>query len=300
MKTKSNRKLGRGLSKKKITLGPATGGMDALINSINRNTTGGNAGELIVVDISNIRPNPYQPRKEFSDEQLHELAESIKQNGIIQPITIRRKGKRYELIAGERRLRAAALANLNTIPAIVRSISDQDAALYALVENIQRQDLSPIEEAKGFKQLIETHHATHENIASLVGKSRAAISNSIRLLSLDQEVIQLIEEKRLDSSHARTLIPLSNKQQVALAKEIVEKKLSAREAEKLAKQTNTSSPQVKTQNETTRIERTLSKHLGTEVSIQHNSNFKGKIIFSFSSNETFLALLSKLKLRNII
>ena len=298
-KTKTQRRLGRGLSNNKLTLGS----MSALIKSIDRNTTKSKDSSLSNVDISLIGPNPHQPRSVFKAEQLAELASSIKKNGIIQPIVIRPEGKKFQLIAGERRLRAAALAGLSTIPAIIREISDKESSLFALIENIQRQDLNPIEEAAGYKKLISLHNATHEELASIVGKSRSSISNSLRLLSLHSTVIEFLEASRLDTGHARALVPLPKNQQLQIAKVIVAKNLSARDAERMAKAHLTKLVPKRSKPSTTdatRIARELSRALNAEVKIEHNQKFKGSIRILFSSNETFIGLLKKLNLERYL
>ncbi|RKZ33212.1 hypothetical protein DRQ19_03140, partial [bacterium] len=178
-------------------------GLDALIPGIE------GEGELLYIPVDRIVPNPYQPRKKFSDEELVALSKSIKHDGILQPILVRKKGEKYEVIAGERRFRASKMAGLKSIPArVIENVSPEGMLVMSLVENLQREDLSPIEEAEGYRSLIDKFNITQEKVAELVGKSRPAITNSLRLLSLPDEVKDMLEKGTLSAGHARVLVPI--------------------------------------------------------------------------------------------
>jgi ParB family chromosome partitioning protein len=233
--------------------------------------------------IDHIIPNRYQPRKTFSEEELSQLAESIKENGLIQPILVRRRGDGiFELIAGERRLRAARLAGLTSIRAIIRNSSDEQAMELALVENLQRQDLNPIEAARAYQRLITEFGFTQDGVAQRIGKDRSSVANIARLLNLPTEIQQLIESGALTTGHAKVLLGLPGLEpQVRLARQIMERHLSVRQAEQLASQ-GTHRPQqpVKRAQPASDLEERLQKRLGTKVSIQ-NGRRGGKIVLHF-------------------
>lgn len=187
------------------------------------------------VPISRVRPNKNQPRKRFDDDALAELADSIRQNGIIQPLVVRRVGANYEIVAGERRYRAAKLAKLKEVPVVVRNISDEDAYKIALIENLQRSDLNPIEEAQGYRQLAERDGLTQDELARLVSKSRSAVANTLRLLDLPDEVQELMREGRLTAGHARAILAVKTEEgRVRLAHKVVDESLSVRQTESMA------------------------------------------------------------------
>ena len=188
-----------------------------------------------MVKVTQIEPNREQPRKNFEEESLNELAESIRQFGILQPLLVKKKGERYEIIAGERRWRAARLAGLQEVPVIVIEADDRKAAELAMIENLQREDLNPMEEAAGFQSLIESYHMTQEEAAQRVGKSRSAVTNALRLLGLTPSVRKLVEEGKLSAGHARALVPLSPSLQESAANAIVSGGLSVRQTEALVK-----------------------------------------------------------------
>lgn len=223
------------------------------------------------IKISFIKPNEDQPRKEFHMESLAELTDSIKQYGIIQPIVVRKKGKEYEIVAGERRWRAAKSAKLNEIPCIVKKLDDKQAMKLALIENLQRDDLNPIEEAYAFKGLIEEHNLTQEGVASAIGKSRSYIANAIRLLKLDEEIIEYIANGKITSGHGRALLAIKDKEErLETAKSIINNKINVRETEKIVKGNNKN----KSKRETTKkdpyireIEEKLMRALGTKVTL---------------------------------
>ncbi len=210
-------------------------GLDALLvdNSI-ENTSSSSAVKL---KLNDIEPNKNQPRKIFDDEALAELSASIEKHGVIQPLLVRPlTGGTYQLVAGERRWRAARMAGLTEVPVVIRELSDEDAAALALIENLQREDLDPIEEAEGYKYLMETYSITQEEAAQKVGKSRSAVANLMRLLTLPAEVLELVREKKLSAGHARALLPLEDSALITqFAKEIIEKGLSVRQTEKWVK-----------------------------------------------------------------
>ncbi len=192
--------------------------------------------DLMQIDIDQLEPTPYQPRQIFKDDKLSELAESIKANGILQPIIARRVGERFQIIAGERRWRAAQLAGLHKVPCIIKDVPEENILELSLIENIQREELNPIEEANAYKNLLETLNLTQEEIARRVGKDRSSITNSLRLLRLPFEVQRLVEDSKISMGHARALLAIeSQEQQKALAEEVIVKTLSVRETEKLVK-----------------------------------------------------------------
>ena len=210
-------------------------GLDALLvdNSI-ENTSSSSAVKL---KLNEIEPNKNQPRKYFDDEALSELAASIEKHGVIQPLLVRPlPGGTYQLVAGERRWRASRMAGLTEAPVVIKELSDADASALALIENLQREDLDPIEEAEGYKYLMETYGVTQEEAAQRVGKSRSAVANLMRLLALPKDVLELVRSKTLSAGHARTLLPLEDAALISqFAKEVIEKGLSVRETEKWVK-----------------------------------------------------------------
>ncbi|MEM9601530.1 MAG: ParB/RepB/Spo0J family partition protein [Pseudomonadota bacterium] len=193
-------------------------------------------GSLSTIPIEQITRSPYQPRRQFDDEALDELADSIRAQGLVQPIVVRAVGDRYELVAGERRWRAAQRAGLHDMPALVRTLDDRAAAAIALIENIQRKDLNPLEEASALKRLQQDFSLTHAEVAEAVGRSRAAVSNLLRLLDLHPEVKALVDSGRLEMGHARALLSLEGSDQLAVAQAVVERGLSVRATEALVKE----------------------------------------------------------------
>lgn len=248
--------------------------------------------------IKQIQKNPFQPRKSFDPKTLEELTQSIKENGLIQPIIVRESDVfGYELIAGERRLRAAQLAGLTTIKAIVKNITDDDSMKQAIIENLQRSNLNPIEEAKAYQTLIDKKQLTHDDIAKYMGKSRPYITNSLRLLQLPEHLQDLVEKGSISQGHARLLLPLSEKDQTVWANYILSEGVSVRQLEKQLKQ------QVKNRKKVPSTslfvqeqENHLKKQLGTAVTIQTTSNHKGKIIIPFSSLDDFHRIIDSLNL----
>jgi ParB family chromosome partitioning protein len=253
---------------------------------------------IIEIKITEIEANDKQPRKAFGDETLMDLAESIKEHGVIQPIIVRKLGSGYQIIAGERRWRASRLAGKKTIPAIVKECSNLEVMEFALIENLQREDLNSIEEAMAYKSLIEEYDMTQEEISKKIGKSRPAIANSLRLLQLPQEVIKMIEKGEISQGHARALLSVSGeKNQIEMAKRIVAHQLSVRQVEKMAgnikrKKKKEVLPDA-CQIEISHLEERLKTALGTKVTIQHKNN-KGKIEIEYYSNEDLDRILDLL------
>ncbi|HEY8422160.1 MAG TPA: ParB/RepB/Spo0J family partition protein [Thermoclostridium sp.] len=248
---------------------------------------------IVELKINDIEPNKEQPRKNFNQEKLQALAESIRQHGVVQPIIVKKKGTGYTIIAGERRWRAAKIAGLKTIPAIIKDLSSRETMEIALIENLQREDLNPIEEAEAYQKLMEEHGLTQEELSKLVGKSRAAIANSVRLLSLSEKIKDMLINELLTPGHARTLITIEDaERQLELAEEIVEKNLSVRQTEKMVNEQknirNISKKGQKLNKDANilDIEEKLKSIFGTKVDLRHNKN-KGKIIIEYYSNDEF-------------
>ncbi len=240
------------------------------------------------IKLTDIEPNDKQPRKEFDDEALADLAESIKEHGVVQPIIVRKLGSGYQIIAGERRWRASRLAGKRTIPAIVKDCTNLEVMELALIENLQREDLNSIEEALAYKSLIEEYNMTQEEISKQIGKSRPAIANSMRLLQLPQQIKDMIAMGKISQGHARALLAIEGeKKQLEIAEKIIEQQLNVRQIEKLAKAEKKEKPEKKPdgyQLEIEQLEERLKAALGTKVIIQHKKN-KGKIEIEYYSNE---------------
>lgn len=270
-------------------------GLDSLISNA---VDSSSSDRLTTVAIADIQPGRYQARVQMDDEALQELADSIKAQGIIQPVIVRERGlSQYELIAGERRWRASQLAGLTEIPVVIKTISDETALAMGLIENLQRENLNPIEEAQGLKRLADEFGLTHETIAKAVGKSRSAISNSLRLLSLPEPVQEMLYQRRLEMGHARALLTLHIVDQLELAQKAVKNGWSVREVERrsqLAHQkakpeaVKTISPDIR------RINDALTEHLGVNAEVKTSNQKKGKIVLHFDTPETFEYLLKQL------
>ena len=261
-----------------------------------------------LVKIDEIEPNRTQPRKMFNDDALQELADSIKQFGIIQPLVLQKNNDFYEIIAGERRWRAARLAGLSEVPAIIKEYSNEEVVEIALIENIQREDLNPIEEAMAYQRLIEEFGLKQDECAEKVSKSRTAITNSLRLLKLDDRVKQMVIEDMISSGHARALLGLNKPEtQYTVAMQIFDNKMSVRETEKLVKMLNQNKPEKKpkgipleTQLACKEIEEKIKSIVGTKVSIKHKENNKGKIEIEYYSMDDFdriVEMLESMKLQ---
>ncbi|MED3509706.1 ParB/RepB/Spo0J family partition protein [Bacillus velezensis] len=255
------------------------------------------------IKISDLRPNPYQPRKQFDDESLAELKESIIQHGILQPIIVRKSLKGYDIVAGERRYRAAKLAGKETVPAIVRDLSESLMREIALLENLQREDLSPLEEALAYDSLLKHLDLTQEQLAKRLGKSRPHIANHLRLLALPESIQNLIAEGTLSMGHGRTLLGLKNKNKLEpLVKKVVEEQLNVRQLEQLIQQLNNNVPRETKKKEPVQDvvlkerESYLQNYFGTTVNIKRQKK-KGKIEIEFFSNEDLERILELLSER---
>lgn len=243
------------------------------------------------VKITKVEPNRTQPRKNFDEDSLIELADSIRQFGVLQPLLVQKKGDYYEIIAGERRWRAAKMAGLKEIPVIIREYSHQEMVEIALIENIQRENLNPIEEAQAFKRLLEEFQLKQDEVAERVSKSRTAVTNSMRLLKLDEKVQQMIIDDMISTGHARALLAIEDKeQQYILANKIFDEKLSVRETEKLVKDLKKPKKE-KTKKDTSNdfiyrdLEEKMRSVIGTKVSVNQKSKGKGKIEIEYYSDE---------------
>ncbi|MBZ4677820.1 ParB/RepB/Spo0J family partition protein [Shewanella sp.] len=257
------------------------------------------AGEtLLTLDVDLLQPGKYQPRKDMSPEALEELAESIKAQGVIQPIVVRKiSDDKYEIIAGERRWRAAQLAKLDKVPCIVKQVADEAAVAIALIENIQREDLNAMEEAIALNRLIEEFDLTHQQIADAVGKSRATVSNLLRLNGLNEPVKRLLEYGDIEMGHARALLALQGEEQTSVARLVVAKELTVRETERLVnKVLNPAKEAEKPVKDTdvARLESQLIERLGARVSISHGSKGKGKIVINYQNLAELDGILAKI------
>lgn len=259
-------------------------------------------GEFQHLAIDVIQRGRYQPRINFDPDALQELADSIKAQGVVQPIVVRPLSAtpgQYELVAGERRWRATQLAGLQDIPAVVRDISDQEAMAIALIENIQRQELNPIEEAKALERLVEEFGLTHQEVADAVGRSRVSVSNLLRLLTLNTDVKHLLEDGQLEMGHARAILGLESEKQMVAAREVVKKGLSVRETEQLVRRLNNpvdkKSDKTAIDPDTRRLQEDLSEKLGAKVVFQHGNNGKGKMLIHYNSIDELDGILDHIK-----
>ncbi|MEQ1526879.1 MAG: ParB/RepB/Spo0J family partition protein [Gallionella sp.] len=262
------------------------------------------------LNVTLLKPGKYQPRSHMDAASLNELAASIKVQGVMQPILVRQlDDSSYEIIAGERRWRAAQLAGLTHVPVLVRSVSNNAALAMALIENIQREDLNPLEEAVGLQRLIDEFKMTHQAAADAVGRSRSAASNLLRLLKLPQAVQTLLMEGNLDMGHARALLALEGAQQITTANQVVIEQLSVRETEELVNQLLAGEPQAeskptaktkKPDRDVIRLQESLSNQLGAKVEIKTAKNGAGKLIVAYQDNDHLSGLLEKLKLNNLV
>ena len=259
------------------------------------------------LSIEKIGPGPFQPRRTIKEERLKELALSIEGQGIIQPIVVRERavvdsqtGVRYEIIAGERRWRAAQLANLGAVPAVIRAMSDASAVAIALIENIQRENLNPLEEAGAFQKLIIEYEMTHQEVANAVGRARASITNTLRLLDLSAGVQELLNDAKINMGHARALLSLTDSSmQVEVANLVIDKKLSVRDTENLVrsilegtkkqkKEKQSEDPDIK------RLEDSLTQKLGARVSIKHTKSGKGKLVIAYTNADELQGILDRI------
>jgi len=272
-------------------------GLDALLGDVNQDENSLN-DSLQHFPLDMIQPGKYQPRMDMSQESLEELADSIRSQGLVQPIVVRPiDGGHYEIIAGERRWRASKLAGLESVPVLIKDVSDRNAIAMALIENIQRENLNPMEEANALHRLREEFELTHQQTAEAVGKSRATITNLLRLRNLNDDVKKLLENCDLEMGHARTLLALEGETQSEAALQIVEKGLSVRETEQLIRRLLKPSSSDKqevpqpSQEEIERLEQRLADKLGKGFSIKHRANGKGKLVFDYSNVDELKRLI---------
>jgi len=275
-------------------------GLDALLGGEKPAPTSGES--LTTVNIDAIQPGRYQPRTRMDQEALGELASSIKAQGLMQPILVRSiSSGNYEIIAGERRWRAARMAGLTEVPVVVREVGDNAALAMALIENIQREDLNPIEEAAGIQRLVDEFQMTHEAAAQAVGRSRSAVSNLLRLLSLTPSVRELLEGGTIDMGHARALLALSPQRQAEAARTVVGKGLSVRETEQLVShllKDTPVAPKRKVDRDVARLEEELSERVGTRIEIKPSAKGTGKIVVRYASHDHFDELVARLAARH--
>ncbi len=273
-------------------------GLDALLASDDQISTDID-GALTTLRSALLRPNRYQPRTRMDPASIEELAESIKSQGVLQPILVRLLDDGYEIIAGERRWRAAQLAGLKEVPVVVRDVDDNAAMAIALIENIQREDLNPLEEASGIQRLIDEFSMTHESAGKAVGRSRSAVSNLLRLLSLEKPVQELLMSGSIDMGHARALLAVAGSRQLELAQRIVALRLSVREAEQLVSKGIPTSKRIKRAARKDRdiaaLEESLSEILGTMVTIRHQINGRGKLTIDYADLDQLDSILARLK-----
>ncbi len=305
MATKRLKGLGRGLD-------ALLGADKTAIENLDTDASQQASALPTTLPVKKLRAGRYQPRTRMDEGALAELAESIRTQGIMQPILVRPLTDlkdQYEIIAGERRFRAAQLAGLKEVPVLVREVADENAAIMALIENIQREDLNPLEEAQGVKRLLDEFALTHEQAATAIGRSRSATSNLLRLLNLCEPVQTMLLAGDIDMGHARALLALEAAQQILAANEIIAKRLSVREAEKLVtrvQQENeghaTSGPRTKSvaSGDTLRLERALADLLGTKVSLKVGARNKGQLVIDFHDWEHLNALLERQGLASVL
>lgn len=276
-------------------------GLDALFDTDAREQPRAE-DSLARLPITQLQRGKYQPRTKMDQSSLEELAASIRAQGMIQPILVRPvDGGRYEIIAGERRWRASGIAGLSEVPVVIRDVPDQAALAMALIENIQRENLNPLEEAQGMQRLIDEFHLTHQTLAESVGRSRTAVTNALRLLNLSATVQRLLMENKLDMGHARALLALDSKHQHELANKVADENLSVRATEELVNRIlHPASIQTKKSvkipdRDVQRLSEELSENLGTSVQIRSGRKGSGKLIINYSSNEHLGNLIERLK-----
>lgn len=275
-------------------------GLDALLGENGAAMDDAPLDKLQQMPVELLKRGQYQPRRQMDPQALDDLASSIAKQGVLQPVVVRKLvSGDYEIIAGERRWRAAQQAGLERIPVVVRELTDQDAMVIGLIENLQREDLNPIEEARGMQRLIEEFSMTHQQVADSVSRSRAAVSNLLRLLFLQPDVRNLLEQGEIDMGHARALLSLDEGLQLKAAQQIIKGKMSVRQAEQLVRrmQEDRSSPakQKKEKDPDIRnLEESLSERLGTHVEIKLGSRGKGKLVIDFHGNDVLQGILEKI------
>jgi ParB family chromosome partitioning protein len=274
-------------------------GLDALLGESGTELKGIDPDRLQQMPVELLQRGRYQPRGQMDQESLDELASSIRKQGVLQPIVVRKlTSGDYEIIAGERRWRAAQLAGLERVPVVVRDLSDEEAMVIALIENLQREDLNPVEEARGMQRLIDEFSMTHQQVADSVGRSRVAVSNLLRLLALTDEVSNMLEQGLLDMGHARALLALDNDKQRKAAQQIADAGMSVRQAESLVRRMLEGPADKKGRRDkdpdVRHLEESLSERLGTQVEIRLGSKGKGKLIIDFHSNDVLEGILEKI------
>lgn len=278
-------------------------GLDALLGGDGESTPPviGQEGELRMLPIQQIQPGKYQPRRHWNDEALDELAASIKAQGLIQPVVVRELGRNsYELIAGERRWRAAQRAQMSELPALVKKVSEEAVPAMALIENIQRQDLTPLEEADALKRLIDDFDLTHQQAADAVGRSRAAVSNLLRLTELPASIKKLLDEGKLEMGHARCLLTLPEREAEQLALEAARHGWSVRELEEAARRAQ-AAPKGKARSAPSRdpniadLERELAERFATRVELAQGRGGRGKLVIHYHSNDELEGILQKVR-----
>ncbi len=270
-------------------------GLDALLGDVSRNEE---KPQLHTLPIEYLQRGKYQPRKDINPEKLQELIDSIKAQGIIQPIVVRLITRdKYEIVAGERRWRAAAQAGLQEVPVVIKEIDDRSAMAIALIENIQREDLNPLEEAEALRRLLDEFEMTHQHIADAIGKSRTTVTNLLRLIDLQADVKKLLLNKQLEMGHARALLSLDGLKQVNAANKIVKEGLTVRAAERLVKETQ-AEPRIKKirviDSDTLRLQENLTAKLGAKVIIDHKENGAGKVVIAYSSLEELDGIIEQI------
>ena len=272
-------------------------GLDALLGGSAKPRE---AEELAQLPVGSLRPGKYQPRTRMDEASLAELADSIRVRGVIQPIVVRAVGAaQYEILAGERRWRAARLAGLDKVPAVVRDVTDEAALGIGLIENIQREDLNPLEEAQGLKRLIEEFRLTHEEVAGAIGRSRAGVTNLLRLLELAPPVQEMLQDGKIDMGHARALLALSKPRQVEIAGQVAARGLSVRETERLVQQA-AAAPAARVQQEpldpdSRRLQEEISESLGATVHLKPRRGGRGSLVIEYSSLDELEGLLARFR-----
>jgi ParB family transcriptional regulator, chromosome partitioning protein len=271
-------------------------GLDALLGDVSAKEV---VNSTHTLPIEYLQRGKFQPRKDMNPEKLQELADSIKAQGVIQPIVVRKIGQdKYEIVAGERRWRASQLAGLQQIPVVIKDIDDRATMAIALIENIQRQDLNPLEEAEALRRLLDEFTMTHQQIADAVGRSRVTVTNLLRLMDLHPEVKKLLISGQLEMGHARALLSLDAVKQVAAAQKIAREGLTVRAAEKLVKDAQTEPKPQKTKtidHDTLRLQNDLTAKLGAKVVIQHKDNGAGKLVIAYASLEELDGILEQIR-----
>lgn len=292
MTPRKTKGLGKGL--------PIMFGVKSVADVLEPKTPNGDVQKLL---LAKLHPGKYQARKTLPEESIQELAHSIQEKGIINPIVVRKiEENSYEILAGERRFRAATLIGLKEVPVSILEVGDEDALIIGLIENLQREDLNVIDAAWGVQRLIQEFNYSHEQAAQAVGRSRSAVSNLIRLLSLPEEIQTFLKDGELDMGHARALLPLEKVEQIKLAEEIIKKALSVRQVEALVERIKKQKEEPETPSEEgeillpdfTKFEKQLGKLYGTPVKLSANAKGKGKIVLNFANKEELMALLKKL------